>query len=65
MLATIVTFAIYIVIIAVVFVVLVAILRAAGVVVPDRVIQLLGLLLVLIVILWFITGGVVPIRFGS
>ena len=58
MFESIISLLIYLVVIGIVFWLAVYVLGAIGVAVPPRVIQLIGVLVLLLVILWFIQGGV-------
>ena len=53
---------IYIVIAAICFWLLVLVLEAVGVAIPPRIKQLVGLLVLLFVVLWFVQGGM-PVVF--
>jgi hypothetical protein len=51
------------VVLGIVFWLAVAVLSALGVTVPPRILQLIGLLVLLIVVLWFFTGQPLLITF--
>lgn len=58
MLESLVALLIYLVVLGIVFYLVIYVLGMLGVTVPPRVIQLVGVLVLLLAILWFLQGGV-------
>ena len=57
MIESILSLLIYLVVLGIVFYLIIYVLKALGITVPTKVIQLVGVLVLLLVILWFFQGG--------